>query len=338
MSVVNLDSIILRQEPGQYESLALALRAVIEAAGGEADYDPLCAALGVSFAAVAVRVEPAPGWWMTCGRDAFLAEAASLFGLRLRDLHPADVGIEMAGADEFPQHFDASYLPLIQRALTNGQPVLTWRGWPGVSEPFWGVLTGSTAQGLTGVVMWSQGPQPLERPALQAYVVEDCTPVLPPRDRLFHLAMQHAHAYMNLAPFAPVLPGMGEPALVTGPAAFDAWERWLDPAQDLIRTADEPWREHRQHAEFIVTSRQSAGRFLGDMLEMLPAEQRSCATEAQQECQAVVEHLSPSCDESFVRECFTGRSGIERLLAAVHAAEAADRRLAMQVEQLASAS
>ena len=47
-----LDRILIREGEGEYESLALALRAVASAVGIELDYDDLCAALGVSFTAV----------------------------------------------------------------------------------------------------------------------------------------------------------------------------------------------------------------------------------------------------------------------------------------------
>src|SRR5690606_11352344 len=109
--------------------------------GATFDYDDLCAALGVSFAAVSVGSESSPGWWTTYGRDAFLAPAARLFGLHVRDLHPPEVALEMTGAEEFGQHWELSYKPHIQQALRNGQPVLAWQGWPDVRWPFWGVVT-----------------------------------------------------------------------------------------------------------------------------------------------------------------------------------------------------
>jgi len=335
---MDLNTINVREEAGRYESLSLALRAVAEAARGQIDYDALCAALGVSFCAVSVRAEPAPGWWMTYGRDAFVEPAARLFGIRLRNLQPPDVGVEMSRAVEFPQHFDASYLPLIQRALENGQPVIAWQGWPDASAMFWGVITAASGEGLEGVTLWAGGERVrLVSPAVQCHVVEECSPQLPPRDRLFGMAMRHADAFMNRAPFAPVPAGAEPPAMITGPAAFDAWERWLAETEFGPVEQDAAWREHRQHADFVAASRRSAVAFLESMREIIPAQRRDDMSEGIRCCQEVADLLSPSIEEAIVREAFTSAAGREQLLAAVHAAEAADRRLAMLVEQFAEA-
>ncbi|HOA72374.1 MAG TPA: hypothetical protein PL151_11270 [Phycisphaerae bacterium] len=332
---MDLNTIAIREEAGRHESLALALRAVAEAAGGEVDYDCLCAAMGVSFAAVSVRAEPAPGWWMTYGRDAFVEPAAALFGIRLRNLQPPAVGLEMTQAVEFPQHFEASYKPLIQRALENGQPVIAWQGWPGVSGMFWGVITDASGEAMSGTTMWAGSPHvQMVSPAVQCYVVEDCTPGLPPRDRLLAMAMRHADAYMNRAPFQLTAED-GLPAMITGPAAFDAWETWLSETEFGPPDQDASWREHRQHAEFIVSSFRSAAGFLQWIRSAAPRERQDAVGAMIDACHEIVTRLTPSTDEAGVRDAFTSADGRQQLLAAVHVAEACNRRLALMIEEFA---
>lgn len=331
---MELRDIEMRDEAGRYESLALALQAVAQAAGGEIDYDGLCAALGVSFTAVSARHEPAPGWWMCYGRDAFVEEAAALFGLRLRDLSPSDVGAEMTDAVEFPQHFEASYEPLIRTAVANSQPVLAWQGWPGTSALFWGVVTHVGDDGLYGTTMWADGPQRLAGPALQCYVVESCTPFLPSRGTLFATALRHADAYLNRAPYAPVPASAGPPPIVTGPAAYDAWEAWLSEADFDAADAQTAWREHRQHADFIVTARQSAVAFIRAHRGVLPADQQTAVEALLHACGDEIAELEPSADESLVQPAFGTSDGREKLLGALHRAEAANRRMGMALETL----
>lgn len=330
---MDLSKILLREEAGRYESLALSLQAVAEAAGGETDYDALCAAMGVSFAAVSARAEKAPGWWMMYGRDAFVEPAAQLFGIRLRNLQPPDVGVEMTQAAEFPQHFEASYLPLIQRSLENGQPVIAWEGWPGTSALCWGVITGTDGNALSGVTMWADGQTvELAGPAVQSYVVEECAPRLPPRDQLLGMALRHADAYMNRAPFTV---GAAPPAIVTGPAAFDAWETWLADTEFGPPDQDESWREHRQHADFLVSSGRSAIAFLQRIRAIVPNDHQDFFGEIIDTVQKRIALLEPSTDQARVREAFASANGRQELLSAVHAAEAADRRLAMMIEESA---
>jgi hypothetical protein len=336
MAGMDLSKIRIHAEPGRHESLVLALRAVSQAAGGEADYDALCAAMGVPFAAVSVRAEKAPGWWMMYGRDAFVEPAADLFGIRLRNLQPPDVGVEMTQAVEFPQHFEASYKPLIERALENGQPVIAWEGWPDMSALCWGVITSADNDALSGVTMWAhEQTVRMVAPALQCYVVEECTPRLPPRDQLLAMAMRHADAYMNRAPFTATGAGAGVPAMTTGPAAFDAWETWLAETEFGPPDQDKSWREHRQHAEFLVAGGRSAVAFLNTIREIVPQDRQDAMGEIIATCRKRIELLTPSADEAAVRKAFASADGRQQLLASVHAAEAADRRLGMMVEEFA---
>src|SRR5207245_829727 len=152
----------------------LALRAVAASAGAAFNYDDLCAALGISFTTVSTSAEPSPAHWLTYGRDLFIEPVGRMFGFALRDLHPPDIGVDMLAAEEFPQHFELSYKPLIRRALENRQPVLAWRGWEGDFARDWGVITGTKGDDFIGAVPNAQLTH--TAPAMQCYVVERFEP------------------------------------------------------------------------------------------------------------------------------------------------------------------
>lgn len=129
-------------------SLAHALRAVARDTGNEIDFDDLLAAMGLSWMVCAVPDEPNVADWSMYARDAFLIPAGRLFGLTIREIHPPQAARGLDRAAEFEQHFDASYRPLINRALEHGQPVLAWRGWPGERRLWWGVVTAACDGGI----------------------------------------------------------------------------------------------------------------------------------------------------------------------------------------------
>lgn len=337
MRCMKLEPIVIQEAEGQCESLALGLRAIAAARAVELDYDDLCAAMGLSFAAVTTVMEASPGWWMTYGRDMFLESSAKIFGFELRDLHPPDVAVDMLSAEEFAQHWELSYRPLIQRALENGQPVLAWQGWPEYRWPFWGVITGQAGDEFIGTTLWGGGERlALSQPALQCYVVERCDPFEPPASILLKTAITHADGYMNRAPYAPERIGTDPPKIVTGPAAFDPWAAWLQSDDVSEASAPQAWNDHRQHAEFIAAGRLSAGRFLRRMQAAVDPELQPTVEEAIAACESVVGLLQESRDEDQARSLFRTYTGREQLLAKVNAAEAADRRLARCVEELAS--
>jgi hypothetical protein len=336
---MKLDAIQVEQGPEEYESLVTALRAVAAGHNAVLDYDALCAGLGLSFTAVSTTAQSSPAWWLTYGRDVFVEETARFFGFRLRDLHPPDVGVDMLAADEFPQHFEISYKPLIRRALENGQPVLAWQGWEGDGAALWGVITAADGERFVGSVQ-GVGGEPVAHvaPAMQCYVVEAFEPAEAGRLNLLRMALRHADVYMNQAPFAvtasnpPAAAGLSPPSIVTGPAAFDAWEQWLsDGSFD-----DEAWNDHWYHAMAVVAGRRSASRFLREHGELAP--QYDVVKGAMACCDDVAERLAPSCDEATVRERFATPAGRQALLQDLHAAEAADRRLAMRVQELVAVS
>ena len=327
---MDLNAIAMHAGEDELESLAVALRATAAACGVELDYDDLCAALGVSFTAAATRLEPNPGWWTTYGRDLFVEQAAALFGISLRNLHPPDVGIELLTADEYAQHFEASYVPLIQQMVANDAPVLAWQGWADTSWAFWGVITGADEGGLIGTVLGWEGERVrLTGAALQCYVVERCEPFIPRRGDLFERAIHHADVYMNRAPLSPV--GPEPPIIVTGPVAFDRWAEWL--TSEAIEPA--AWNEHCYNAACIVASRQSAARFLKSCWDVAGSEREGLLNEAVSHCEAMVATLADSCDTELTRDKFQSAAGREELRQAVQLAEADDRRLARCIERLA---
>lgn len=332
---MKLDRIRITETPGQTESLALSLQAIAASQSVELDYDNLCAALGASFATVSTLFEAMPGWWMTYGRDLFLEPAARLFGFWLRPLQPPETALALPTAEQYPQHWELSYVPLIRRAIENGQPVLVWRGWPDSRGAFWGVITQATEAGLAGTTLWSHGELvPLSAPAMQCYVVEGFDGGEAPCDQLLSMALQHADAFLNRAPFAPPIGDPGPAQVVTGPAAFDAWEHWFQGDGVLQPGAAD---EQRQHAEFVSASHRSATRFLRSVQTLVGEALATTMTDAIEYADAVVQWLEESRDAEAVAALMGDPHGRQRLLAAVHAAEAAERLLASRIEELAAA-
>jgi hypothetical protein len=128
---------------------------------------------------------------------------------------------------------------------------------------------------------------------------------------------------------------MSPPLVVTGPAAYDAWEVWLD--SDAPASTHEAWNEHRQHAEFIAAGHASAAIFLRRMLEAAPPELREGVQDAAQLCDLVVALLASSRDPGLVSSLFTRAEGRRELLDCVKAAEARDRLLTDVFHELAAA-
>lgn len=207
------------------DTLSNAVRAVAAREGCEIDADALTAVLGVAWSAVAVPSEPDIGNWCLYARDAFLVEAGRLFGLEIRGIHPPEAARGLSGAAEFVQHFDASYRPLIHRALEHGQPVLAWQGWPGALCLAWGVITDPCHDGVgfRGTIHVSPGDTEMDAmtvtlisPPVQLYVVETVTPTRIDPNECTTLALDHARRVLDnaLADRFDVF---------TGPAAFDVW-------------------------------------------------------------------------------------------------------------------
>lgn len=165
------DEVVIPQE-----SLAYAVRAIARQAGFEIGHNNLIAALGFETSAV---LSPTATPTMF-GRDARLIDAGRQFGMQIREVHPPEAARGLEAAAEFAQHFDASYRPLILRALENNQGVLAWRGWAGERELSWGWIRTvcDEGAGFRGATIWSEQElntlrnDLLTRPAVQLYIVE----------------------------------------------------------------------------------------------------------------------------------------------------------------------
>lgn len=201
-------------------TLAAALAAILEQRGAGIDVNVFSLALGNPFLICSVGSEPDIALWPMYARDAFLIEAGRLFGMTIREMHPPRAAVGLRESAEFFQHFDASYRPLIMRALEHDQPVLAWRGWAGELEPCWGIIRGtcSSTIGFTGSVYALPGlrkPQEIELSSapVQYYVVESCRPVVPTPELLLH----HLSAVARVA----LSNGIADRfAVRTGPPAF----------------------------------------------------------------------------------------------------------------------
>ena len=227
--------------PDHSWSLTLALRSIAHRAGYEIALDDLHAALGLSLLVCAVPTERSLAYWSMYARDVFLTPAARAFGITLRAVHPPEAARGLDRADEFRQHFDASYRPLIERALENSQPVLTWQGWPGDHGNAWGIITRRCDDGVGfgGTIISSPSPRAfahakacapdsaeftLTKPPLQLYVAERVTPTAPSSQELLTLALDHALSVLNNEPGSAF-------GVVMGPAAFDEWIARLKPCE-----------------------------------------------------------------------------------------------------------
>jgi len=219
-----LSDIRIHDVENRWESLALSLQAVSGWAGLEIDYCSLCAALGLSLMTTSTGRDDDCLWrWMAYGRDVRLVEAAALFALRLREAHPPDAARNLDRAPGFAQHFEASYQPIVLRALENDQPVLAWQGWPAPRQVMWGVITGPSdgGIGLAGVTIWSDGRTvPLVGPPVQLYVVEEASPRQPSHDELLRFVIDSAHRVLHNE--------LDERwGIVTGSRAYDLWAKRL---------------------------------------------------------------------------------------------------------------
>jgi len=205
-------------------SLPRTVRAMAGEAGYDVDLDDLNAALGLSWMVCAVPGEADIDSWMMYARDAFLIPAGRLFGMEIREIHPPEAARGLDAAAEFDQHFDASYRPLILRALEHDQPVLAWQGWPSERRLWWGIIQAACVEGVgfRGVTI-SDGARGertethiLQKPPIQLYVVETIRPAQPDADELLELALDHARRVLGNE--------VGDRfGVVTGPAAYGEW-------------------------------------------------------------------------------------------------------------------
>lgn len=251
---------------GRSLSLPLALEAIARSRGIAVDREALCAVMGLSLMVCSPRLDEPLRNWPLFARDIFLVEAARLFGLHLRDVHPPEAARGLAGFPEFGQHFDASYRPLIRNALVNGQAVLAWRGWRGDDDWLWGRIDGEGADGvgLVGSIFGVQGDRVesvLMSPPVQLYVVERIEPEHANPRLLLNAACDHAARVVR----NEVGPGF---PIVSGPPAFEQWVRRIQQAGDPGRVL----RETAELAEVFAQHHRSAVSFFERCTEVRKTE------------------------------------------------------------------
>ncbi len=249
-----------------WQSLPLALMAVARRFGTVIDFDDLNAALGLSTLTCAVSTELDCRNWCLYARDAFLPEAAKLFGMDVREIHPPESAVGLAGFKEFDQHFDASYRPLVSNALSHGQAVIAWRGWPKGRELCWGIIQKECHEGIGfegAVYQAPDSPNPerieeflgaLEEPPVQIYVIERVLPVQPTVEQTRDTAIEHAlHILRNDC-------GSSFGA-ITGPLAFDEWIGFVRAGTANEAESTAPLDSSRSLAGALLHAHRSAVRF-----------------------------------------------------------------------------
>ena len=240
---------------------------------------------------------PLPAW-ASVGHDAFLVEAAQLWGLNLRAVHPPAAACGLERAAEFRQHFDASYRPLVLRALEHGQPVLGWTGPRPIAEEGactgparWVLITHATTDGVglagltppraktcAGDSNGTAAPANaagagdagqtfvFAEPPVQLYVVETVAATEAEPAQVLRVALRHAWALLHneLA---------GTLGLTTGPRCLDAWKEQAATTRGHACLAQHVVAGMRLGARFFRRHAASAGdeapivAMLGDICE-----------------------------------------------------------------------
>ena len=317
-------------------SLAFALQAIVLRGGCEAAVDDVAAALGLPFMTCALPGEEDLSRWPLHARDALLVEAGRLFGIDLRAVHPPDAALGLDRAPEYLQHFQASYRPLILRALEHRQPTLAWRGWPGDRSGLWGIIsdTSSKGIGLCGYTMTPDGDPAsnatlvLDSPPVQFYVAETVAALNPEPAGLVDALLEHA-----LRALGNELNGLF--GVVTGPAAYDAWIARLINAGGGPGAAPDPAIGHRRMASAEVAGRQSAMRFLQGHGDAVAGGLRSLLGALTESCHDTVTALSESTDLAVVAEALKTTAGRRKLAEQVATARAAATKALIAVQSWA---
>ncbi len=312
-------------------SLTLALRSVAHEVGHDIDSDDLQATLGLPLLVCAVPTEPRLSLWPTYARDVFLIEAARTFGIAIREVHPPEAARGLNHANEYRQHFDASYRPLIERALENSQTVLAWRGWPGDHEGMWGVITRRCDDGVgfAGTIIASTSP-PVEKtgvtltdPPLQLYVVETVIPTTPSDEEIVSLSLDHALRVLSNEPG-------GRFGVVMGPAAFDKWIARLKQSESGENGSSEAGAEdlatgHRRLAASVVDGHRAMLRCLQRHRHYAGADRAKLMDTLVTTCNRVVSGLGDSTNLPTIRKRIASAAGraelIDRLTRAREACE-----------------
>lgn len=306
-------------------SLTLAVQTIAREAGCEIDIDDLHAALGLPLLTCAVPAQLDVACWPLYARDAFLMPAGRLFGMNIRDLHPPEAALGLSGAAEFAQHFDASYRPLVERALENDQPVLAWQGWGGWPHHqglTWGIIRGTCDDGigLAGVIPgMPDTPDPgkttaLVTPPVQLYVVEGVTLESPDSGELLDMSLDHA--YRAFRGEATARFGM-----LAGAAALHFWVDRIRSHRGAVPVHPTFARGHHALATSVVAGHQSAIRSFEQHLGAGSGAYDSVLRPVIELCKRIVASLRVSTDWSAMETLMGTLEGRGRLIADVIAAE-----------------
>jgi hypothetical protein len=212
-------------DPG---SLGAAIDVIARSAGVTIDADALSATMGWPWLICAGADDTCPRNWHRLARDAFFIEAGRALGLTLRELHPHRAARGLDALPEFAQHFDASYKPLILRALEHDQPVIISTPdstAPGNAPTWRAILSAETRNAdafnqITTHASSATIPSPTPGPPTQVYVVECASATGADFDRLLSVTLDHARRALA----GEADNGFG---VVTGPRACDGWIRLL---------------------------------------------------------------------------------------------------------------
>ena len=201
-------------------SFRAAIEMVARSAGVRIDppwHSALSATMGWPWLICAGADDTCPRTWHRLARDAFFIEAGPALGLSLRELHPPRAARGLDALAEFSQHFDASYKPLILRALQHQQPVILATPDAIGNAPTWRAILPdqiSTDDALTS------SRSPAASAPTQVYVVERVSQSVADFDELLAVALDHARRALS----GEVDRSLG---VASGPRACDCWIRSL---------------------------------------------------------------------------------------------------------------
>jgi hypothetical protein len=207
-------------DPGGWAGLASCARALLAGSGIERSLSEVVSTLGLGSLIVAKNDEK-PAHWPRLARDVALIPTMDRYGVRLRPLHPPKAAEGLERSAEFPQHFIDSYVPLIRRALDNGQICLAWRGWSDADWD-WGIITEHADNQLRGYCAGQSQPSPLAGPAFQVYVVEAVDPStsqqFAPAEQFRHVCELAVRLWHNAVARTH--------DASSGHAAYEIWRAW----------------------------------------------------------------------------------------------------------------
>lgn len=331
MVVMPLPALRIKDVENRWDSLSLSLHAIVDWAGLDLHYRAYSAALGHSFMTVSTgRDDDSPAWWSAFGRDALLLEGAALFGVHLREVHPPEAARGLSDSPEFIQHFEASYKPIVRRALENRQPVIAWQGWPDARQLLWGVITETWSGdlGLAGTTIWAQGQTvPLVSPPVQLYVVEEVKPRRPGKGEMLRFGLDSALRTLGNK--------LGDRwGVVYGQAAYDCWAGRLEGAGAVPTCSPHAAGDHRQMGRFVTYDRQSAERFFRHYRDGLGPDFQPLIDGLLDCCRGVIDALSPARNAETAESLISTPNGRAELVAQIRAAAQADRKMLALVQQL----